>query len=163
MVVLKVVKHAHESPDTTGILLGLEQSSHIEVTNCFPLLPDAEERRQDKYTSEMLKLLREVKIDNFNIGWYQSSPLNSFCTDEFVEIQHGYQQETEGAVALIYDPTSASLGSLYLKVGDSSCLQRAFFVLGVARITFFLLDMTGRENPAILRALRQCSQSMHVP
>ena len=124
LVVLKIVKHAHESPETTGILLGLDQEDHLEVTNCFPLLPDADERRQDKYTSEMLKLLRQVKIDNFNIGWYQSSPLNAFCTERFVQIQYGYQDETAGAAAIIYDPTSASLGSLYLKVRGCFGTQR---------------------------------------
>jgi hypothetical protein len=117
LVVLKIVKHAHENPVTRGILLGLDQADHLEVTNCFPLLPDGSERQVDRYTQDMLKLLREVKIDNFNIGWYQSSPLNAFCTETFVQIHHMYQEETAGAAAIIYDPISASLGSLFLKVG----------------------------------------------
>jgi hypothetical protein len=118
LAVLKIVKHAHEAPDTTGILLGLDMHDHLEITNCFPQLPAevADERRRDRYTMEMLKLLREVKIDNYNIGWYQSCPLNSFATETFVRNQHSYQVETPGAAAIIYDPTSASLGSLYLKV-----------------------------------------------
>lgn len=115
LVVLKIVKHAHENPVTRGILLGLDQADHLDVTNCFPLLPDGSERQVDRYTQDMLKLLREVKIDNFNIGWYQSSPLNAFCTETFVQIHHMYQEETAGAAAIIYDPVSASLGSLFLK------------------------------------------------
>lgn len=63
----------------------------------------------------MLKLLREVKIDNYNLGWYHSCPLNSFCTESFIKYQYRCQDETPGAAAIVYDPTSATLGSLCLK------------------------------------------------
>jgi hypothetical protein len=170
LVVLKIVKHAHENPVTRGILLGLDQADHLEVTNCFPLLPDGSERQVDRYTQDMLKLLREVKIDNFNIGWYQSSPLNAFCTETFVQIHHMYQEETAGAAAIIYDPISASLGSLFLKVCvelllgfTGACMPASFnphcraqlpavhseVALGDDYIQI-LRDCAGRENPRTL-------------
>jgi len=117
LVVLKIVKNAHESADS-GVLLGLDKGQHLEVTNCFPSHP--EDRRQEKYKTEMLKLLREVRVDHYTIGWYQSCPLNTFCTERFVRTQYKTQEETTGAIAIIYDPTSASLGSLCLKVSNFS-------------------------------------------
>lgn len=112
LVVVKIVKNAHENPDCTGTLVGLDHEDHLEVTNCFPLASE----RSDMYVHDMLKLLREVKIDNYNLGWYMSSPLNTFYNEQFVQTMLTYQKETAGSAAIVYDPVSASLGTLYLKV-----------------------------------------------
>jgi translation initiation factor 3 subunit H len=70
---LKIIQHAKASLPTlaAGSLLGLEQSSNLEVTNCyaFPARDDegaAEEAAE--YQLEMMKMLREVRFPSM-LSW----------------------------------------------------------------------------------------------
>jgi len=127
LVVLKIIKHCTESlPNLqSGSLLGLddERSNKVimEVTNCFPFLPTstkegAGELEGREYQVEMMKLLREVNIDNNCVGWYQSSYLGSFCNSALIETQFRYQENLgPNMVVLIFDPLQTSNGSLSLR------------------------------------------------
>lgn len=127
LVVLKIIKHAHENwPDeVNGSLLGLDIGTTLEVTNSFPYpqpMEDAEgqlldgQMEADEYQMEMMKMLREVNVDNNIVGWYQCSFLGSFCTADLVETQFSYQQDLGPKMCvLIYDPLQTMRGNLSLK------------------------------------------------
>mmetsp|Transcript_15756 Transcript_15756/g.17786 ORF Transcript_15756/g.17786 Transcript_15756/m.17786 type:complete len:391 (-) Transcript_15756:201-1373(-) len=124
LVVLKIIKHCNDSlPELcAGSLLGLDVEKKLEVTNCFPF-PDPEDEENDgtEYQLEMMKLLRDVNVDNNCVGWYRSTNMGSFCTSDFVEFQFNYQEmldqgeELSKSVVLIYDPYQTKKGHLSLK------------------------------------------------
>uniref|UniRef100_A0A7S3LS17 Eukaryotic translation initiation factor 3 subunit H n=1 Tax=Aplanochytrium stocchinoi TaxID=215587 RepID=A0A7S3LS17_9STRA len=124
LVVLKIIKHCSDSlPEfCAGSLLGLDVDKKLEVTNCFPF-PDADDDEGDgtEYQLEMMKLLRDVNVDNNCVGWYRSTNMGSFCTSDLVEQQFNYQETLDQgeqfskSVALIYDPYQTKKGHLALK------------------------------------------------
>ena len=92
-----------------GSLLGLDRGSILEVTHCFPFpAPDDKDEHGDgsdlsdpnhdpsldgeEYQMEMMKMLREVNVDNNCVGWYKSIYLGSFCQTPLVETQVNYQE-----------------------------------------------------------------------
>jgi len=140
---LKIIKHCQESlPQlVTGSLLGLVVSGGIlEITHAFPF-PDsvvssnkespekgtdaaADAQHSDEVAAleghefqlEMMKMLREVYVDNNCVGWYQSTYLGSYSTSALLENQLSYQTElSPNAVVLLYDPTQSAHGSILLK------------------------------------------------
>lgn len=126
LVVLKILKHCHESlPQlVTGQLLGLGLQNTLEVTNCFPFIhrPDTEvvsredEVADEQYQLEMMKKLRDVNADCFTVGWYAVSWQGSHLNDKFIDTMHVYQEELrEHSVCVVYDPLRSSQGRLYLK------------------------------------------------
>ena len=50
----------------------------------------------------MMRKLREVNVDHFHVGWYQSTCLGSFLNRNFVESQFHYQRSIEESVVLVY-------------------------------------------------------------
>lgn len=108
-----------------GSLLGLADSGTLEVTHAFPF-PDSanvdapvegagNDDGQD-FQLEMMRMLREVNVDNNCVGWYQSMYLGSYSTSAFLENQLNYQKElSTNAVVLLYDPLQTSHGSLVVK------------------------------------------------
>jgi hypothetical protein len=134
---LKIIKHCQESlPQlVTGSLLGLTVSGGIlEITHAFPFPDSAPKDAPDKenmdtqnldetavlegheYQLEMMKMLREVNVDNNCVGWYQSTYLGSYSTASLLENQLSYQTElSPNAVVLLYDPTQSAHGSISLK------------------------------------------------
>ena len=86
-----------------GSLLGLDKGSILEVTHCFPFLaPRSQDDYEDiggteedvdgeEYQMEMMKMLREVNVDNNCVGWYKSIYAGSFCQTPLVETQFSYQ------------------------------------------------------------------------
>ena len=137
LVVMKIVKHCSQKfPSTaTGSLVGMENSSLLEVTNCFPFpiveLPQETQYDQPHfntaaaaprakantaYQTEMIRMLREVNIDSQNVGWYTSANLGNFINRMFIENQYYYQKElNERTVALVHDVSRSSQGSLSLR------------------------------------------------
>ena len=111
------MKHAKQSTpkQVTGSLLGLDQDGELEVTHAFPS-PDAGEdddgSATDDYQLEMMKMLREVNVDNNTVGWYQTTYLGSFCTPFMIETQYQYQASiSKNTVVLVYDPLQTSKAS----------------------------------------------------
>lgn len=127
---LKIVKHCHESlPQmVTGSLLGLTAGNGVlEVTHSFPFPDSRSNETKDKdddesvlegheYQIEMMRMLREVNVDNNCVGWYQSMYLGIFSTSNLLENQLSYQTDlSPNAVVILYDPMQTSHGNLVLK------------------------------------------------
>jgi len=125
LVALKIIKHCKENvPDcVTGQLLGLDNGSTLEVTNCFPF-PSRTEGADDtdnaadsgaEYQIEMMRYLRDVNVDSNTVGWYQSTYLGSFANVSTVESQFQYQTNIKKCVIVVYDPVKTVQGSLSLQ------------------------------------------------
>lgn len=113
LVVLRIVKHAHDNhPDpVTGPLLGLDDSGTVYVTDCFGY-PQAldDEMSGDAFQMEALRCLREVNSDCNITGWYQSTFMGSFLNDTLIDTQYLYQQQIPQSVVLVFDPLQLSVG-----------------------------------------------------
>jgi len=68
-----------------------------------------------EYQIEMLRCLREVNVDNNNVGWYSSTYMGSFLNEQTIETQYNYQERIPNCVVVIYDPLKTSQGALSLK------------------------------------------------
>ena len=68
-----------------------------------------------RFQIEMLKCLREVNVDHLQVGWYQTTPLGSYLTEQLIQTQYEYQKQIEESVVLIYDPVRTAQGTLSLK------------------------------------------------
>jgi len=119
LVALKIVKHCHEEGPgeiSQGVLLGLLVDKKLEITNCFPH-PRGEDDDYDEvqYQIEMMRKLRDVNVDHFHVGWYQSTFLGSFLNRNFVESQYHYQRSIAESIVLVYDPLQTNQGMLSFK------------------------------------------------
>ena len=109
----------------TGSLLGLTSGKGIlAVTHSFPNADssragadeDADGMEGHDFQIEMMRMLREVNVDNNCVGWYQSMYLGIYSTANVLENQLSYQTElSPNAVVLLYDPMQTSHGNLVLK------------------------------------------------
>ncbi|CAM9490258.1 unnamed protein product, partial [Sphacelaria rigidula] len=127
LAVLKIIKHCTESlPQmVAGSLLGLDQTGVLEVTHAFPFPtaaagpeggPRPEEIDGQDYQMEMMKMLREVNVDNNCVGFYQSMYLGSFCTQTLIDNQFSYQENlSDNSVVILYDPVQTANGQLTIK------------------------------------------------
>ena len=62
-----------------------------------------------EYQMEMMRMLREVNVDNNCIGWYQSMYLGLYNTTTLLENQYNYQTElSPNSVVVLYDPIQTS-------------------------------------------------------
>ena len=109
----------------TGSLLGLAKGGVLEVTHAFPN-PDSKAAAADDdadggmdghdFQIEMMRMLREVNVDNNCVGWYQSMYLGIYSTTNVLENQLSYQTDlSPNAVVLLYDPMQTTHGNLVLK------------------------------------------------
>eukprot|EP00475_Leptophrys_vorax_P011791 TRINITY_DN18292_c0_g1_i2.p1 TRINITY_DN18292_c0_g1~~TRINITY_DN18292_c0_g1_i2.p1 ORF type:complete len:348 (+),score=17.47 TRINITY_DN18292_c0_g1_i2:101-1144(+) len=124
LVALKIDKHCSDwAPQlVTGLLLGLDIGSTLEVTHCFPFPSrsaeeeDAEEADGALYQLEMMRCTREVNVDNNTVGWYQSSSLGAHHTADLIETFLNYRESIKRCVCLVYDADrAAARGALALK------------------------------------------------
>lgn len=113
----------------------MEKNGTLEITNSFPF-PETSASQTDgpndsaasiaagaprakaniAYGNEMIKFLREVNVDANNVGWYTSTSMGNFVNLNTIENQYFYQtQPNEKTVALIYDVSRSSQGSLNLR------------------------------------------------
>jgi len=119
VVVLKIVKHCHEEGAgeiAKGVLLGLLVDKTLEITNCFPSPKAEDEEINDiHYQIDMLRKLRDVNVDHFQVGWYQSAFLGSFVNRNFVESQFRHQKSSEESVVIVYDPLLTNQGMMSFK------------------------------------------------
>ncbi|CAJ1966885.1 unnamed protein product [Cylindrotheca closterium] len=120
LALMEIVKHCHDSLPSmvTGSLLGLAGNNGIlEVTRAFPN-PDSgkDDEIDEDFQVEMMRMLREVNVDNNCIGWYQSVYLGIYSTQTVLENQFSYQTElSPNAVVLLYDPLQTANGNFAMK------------------------------------------------
>ena len=121
LVLLKIMQHCPLSDPAAraGSLLGMDVDGVQQVTNCYAL-PNADQEEMsdqelEEYQTEMLRLLREVNVDNNCVGWYQTTNLGSFFNQTFIDTQFNYQRSIENAVVLVYDPMQTSRSNVWLK------------------------------------------------
>jgi translation initiation factor 3 subunit H len=133
---LKIVKHCHDSlPQmVTGSLLGLVvENGILEVTHAFPspdsgassgaanaaggaTVKDEDFDMSSDFQLEMMRMLREVNVDNNCVGWYQSMYLGIYSTANTMENQFNYQTDlSPNAIGLLYDPLQTANGNFVLK------------------------------------------------
>lgn len=133
LAVLKIVKHCNDSLPSmsAGSLLGLDMNGVLEVTYAFPNpaprqdvdgnsseRSGADELEGSEYQIEMMKMLRDVGIDNNCVGWYQSMYLGQSSNEAVVNIQYSYQSSediSENSVVIMYDPIQSKKGTLVIK------------------------------------------------
>lgn len=137
------MKHCDESMPTmvAGSLLGLDVDGVLEVTYSYPFplprtdaSPALEEGEEEldgqEYQIEMMRMLRDVNIDNNCVGWYQSTLVGTMHTNEIVGYQYTYQASEElsdNSVVIIYDPEQSQHGTLVIKafrLSDEYMAQR---------------------------------------
>jgi translation initiation factor 3 subunit H len=140
----------------TGSLLGLMvENGVLEVTHAFPF-PESSSGKDKSASSdgliladddastnaltssasaplegyefqlEMMRMLREVNVDNNCVGWYQAMYLGSYSNSNLLEHQWSYQTDlSPNAVVLLYDPIQTTNGQLVLKCLrlTETCLQ----------------------------------------
>lgn len=128
---MKIVKHCHESLPSMvqGALLGLAVGGDVlEVTHAFPNPAGKNDDEIDEdYQFEMMRMLREVNVDNNCVGWYQSVYLGVYSTQSVLENQFSYQTEVSpNAVVLLYDPLQTSNGNFCLKAFrlSDACVEK---------------------------------------
>mmetsp|Transcript_10849 Transcript_10849/g.16517 ORF Transcript_10849/g.16517 Transcript_10849/m.16517 type:complete len:338 (+) Transcript_10849:63-1076(+) len=128
LAVLKIVKHCNDNlPNmVTGSLLGLDVDGVLEVTYSFPFPTTVDADGEgavvasdgQNYQIEMMKMLRDVNMDNNCVGWYQSTNMGAYCTSEAIEYQYGYQSSddlSDSSVVIFYDPIQSKHGHLEIK------------------------------------------------
>ena len=81
-----------------GSLLGIDIGGVLEVTYTFSFpvpkneadgsLDGVEDLDGAEYQIEMMKMLRDVNIDNNCVGWYQSMYMGTVCTNDVVTYQY---------------------------------------------------------------------------
>jgi len=128
-VLLKIAKHCRDNaPESvTGQLLGIDGKTDVEVSNCFPF-PNTDSQGFDEeddadagtdYQIEMMRCLREVNIDAYTVGWYQTADLSSFSNETLLETQYNYQTNpllSRKCVVLVYDPImTLQTGHLHIR------------------------------------------------
>ena len=154
LAVLKIIRHCNESMPTmvAGSLLGLDIDGVLEVTYAYPFPatksesetrdPQAEGAQKEDmdgndYQMEMMKMLREVNVDNNCVGWYQSMYLGTMFTADVVACQCSYQSAEElsdNTIVIMYDPVQSRKGSLVLK----ACRYGILFKLNM-KLYFLIL------------------------
>ena len=131
---MKIVKHCQDALPTmvTGSLLGMmmAETGVLEITHAFPFPEQKDDSTGGmdghEYQLEMMKMLREVNVDNNCVGWYQSMLMGAYSTSTLVENQLGYQTDlSPNAVVLLYDPQQTNKGNLVLRAYrlSSACID----------------------------------------
>jgi len=120
LAMMKIVKHCHESLPSMvqGALLGLAVGGGVlEVTHAFPNPARKNDDDVDEeYQIEMMRMLREVNVDNNCVGWYQSMYLGIYSTAAVLENQFSYQTNVSpNSVVILYDPLQTANGNFCLK------------------------------------------------
>uniref|UniRef100_A0A7S3CUW3 Eukaryotic translation initiation factor 3 subunit H n=1 Tax=Palpitomonas bilix TaxID=652834 RepID=A0A7S3CUW3_9EUKA len=120
IALMKILSHAKEatpSNPVTGGLLGLDEKHVLQVTNCFPF-PNrdiGEDEDGADYQMDMMRLLREVNVDNNTVGWYQTAFMGSFISESLIETQFSYQENLTNSVCIIFDPMRSACGDLSIR------------------------------------------------
>ncbi|KAL3922041.1 MAG: hypothetical protein SGILL_002419 [Bacillariaceae sp.] len=135
LALMKIMKHCNDAlPNMVkGSLLGLaNENGVLEVTHSFA---DSGRNIEDEiidqdYQMEMMRMLKEVNVDNNCVGWYQSMYLGIYSSDIVLEKQFAYQTDmSPNAVVIMYDPLQTAHGDFCLKAfrlsDECLAMQRA--------------------------------------
>lgn len=76
---------------------------------------DLESASGQNYQQEFLRCLREVNVDNNTVGWYQSSTLGAYQTQEMIETFISYHDSIKKCVCIVYDPQKSQRGQVSLR------------------------------------------------
>lgn len=129
LALLKITKHCDENTSRVvyGSLLGLDVDGVLEVTYSYPI-PDPKSDHSDAdgsndfdgqdYQIEMMKMLRDVHMDNNCVGWYQSMYAGTYITEEVVNLQFSHQASedlSDNSVVILYDPDQTKKGQLSVR------------------------------------------------
>lgn len=175
---LRIVKHCTENTQTmvAGSLLGLDIEGTLQVTYSFAFpqpKSDDDKDIQDidgaTYQVDMMKMLRDVNIDNNCVGWYQSMNMGTICTNDVVSYQYSYQSSEElskNSVVIFYDNTLSRRGDVVLKAFR---LSEKFMELKNSKVNRFIkpseileeLPLTIRTTGHVSAFLR-CLQDTHA-
>lgn len=151
---LRVVKHCEDNlpGNSTGALLGLDVPKengkvvmHVTYAFALPRTRDGEERggrtedeeaeeergdmAKHEYKGHMMKLLKEVNVDNNMVGWYRTMQLGHFSeAGSRVDAAGLRAQRTlfdipvalademvEANIVMLYDPVQTAMGDLTVK------------------------------------------------
>jgi|EP01033_Poteriospumella_lacustris_P002316 translation initiation factor 3 subunit H len=122
---MRIVKHCTDNGSTmvAGSLLGLDIDGVLQVTYSFPFPQpkgddDTEEIDGAAYQMDMMKMLRDVNMDNNCVGWYQSINMGTICTNDVVSYQFNYQSAEDlsaNSIVIFYDTTLSRRGDISLK------------------------------------------------
>jgi translation initiation factor 3 subunit H len=139
IAIMKIMKHCNENLPTmvAGSLLGIDVDGILEVTYSYPFPApkiqssssivqshenDDGEILEDidstEYQIEMMKMLRDVHMDNNCVGWYQSSFMETIYTNDVISYQYSYQcsdELSDNSVVIMYDPIQSRKGYLVVK------------------------------------------------
>mmetsp|Transcript_22104 Transcript_22104/g.37010 ORF Transcript_22104/g.37010 Transcript_22104/m.37010 type:complete len:334 (-) Transcript_22104:1960-2961(-) len=181
LAVLKIVKHCNDSLPTmvAGSLLGLDTEGALEITYSYPF-PSQRSSEGDgtgdgvedldgaEYQIEMMKMLRDVNVDNNCVGWYQSMYLGTMCTNDVINYQYSYQSSEElsaNSIVVMYDPIQSRRGSLVMKAYR---LSEAFMELRRNKVNKFISPGDILEelplkirNAGHVSAFLRCVQDSH--
>ncbi|KAH9968966.1 hypothetical protein BC827DRAFT_1166767 [Russula dissimulans] len=119
LVVSKIIKHRSESYSSAhGLLIGLDLDGTLEVTNSFPLphtSGDDEEKSSkttSRYQTSMLRALKEVRADDSVVGFYQSTTMGAFFSQNLVDTQAIHQEKLRhGGVVVVHDVSQSHRGN----------------------------------------------------
>ncbi|UZJ51402.1 hypothetical protein CBS101457_000722 [Exobasidium rhododendri] len=138
LALTKIVKHSRDAhpQSAPGVLLGLEIGSALEVSNVFALpkgaLGGSSDDSEDsdrgpkaaaRYTSHMVRLLRDVNADANPVGLYKSCFLGSFLSSSLIDGLGAIASlmEREGSsgqgkgIILIHDLAQSAQGNTVVK------------------------------------------------
>ncbi|KAG9121282.1 hypothetical protein FRC07_002810 [Ceratobasidium sp. 392] len=123
LVVMKIMKHSHETSNANGLLLGIDLDGILNVTNSFamPNITDDDEKSNKaaanaRYQVAMLRQLNEVQGDDSVVGFYQACTLGGFLRQSLIEQQALHQEKLRhGGVVVVHDISGASRGVASLK------------------------------------------------
>eukprot|EP00954_Amorphochlora_amoebiformis_P000552 43828-Amorphochlora_amoeboformis.AAC.1 len=112
-----IPSHCNENKgeSVSGQLLGLNVEGKLEVTNSFPGLPAEEKTDPDAFLDAMMKLLKQVNVDNNSVGWYQSAYGGEWIENDIIRTQYNFQSSIPESVVLVYDPYTTTKGNLAVK------------------------------------------------
>jgi translation initiation factor 3 subunit H len=118
LVILQIMKHCRQQAPqpVTGQLLGVDVGDVLQVTHSFGSIPkgvDEHNQPQDdgeQYSIDMLRSLREVNVDSQIVGWYQTTHLGQFFSEDVIKMQYEYQMQIPQSTILVYDPLQSRIG-----------------------------------------------------
>lgn len=132
LVLIKIMRHCRDYFPTpvNGLLLGLDQSDTLEVTDCFGLqnkqdlwnqlfrqrtnAKEVDEKvhiEDHRYQMKMLEQLNVVNADCCNVGWYQTLQFNDLKDPSIVDGLCEHQALIHDAICIGFDPQLAYLGA----------------------------------------------------
>jgi translation initiation factor 3 subunit H len=181
LAVMKIVKHCNENLPTmvAGSLLGLDVNGVLEVTYAYPF-PAANKGDADgdsgvedldggEYQIEMMKMLRDINVDNNCVGWYQSMYLGTLNTNDVVDSQYNYQAAEElsdNCVVIMYDPIQSQKGALVIKayhLSDKFMDMRRNKINDFIRPSEILVEIPLRiKNSGHISAFLRCLKDSHA-